>query len=57
MKVTKAGIFIDKCGYLGASPDGIVIKKDGLPSKLIEVKCPFNAQDKTIKQACETKTI
>ena len=56
MKVTKAGIFIDKCGYLGASPDGIVIDKDGLPSKLIEVKCPFNAQDKTIKQACETKS-
>ena len=41
-----------KCGYLGASPDAIVIDAAGQTVKLIEVKCPYKACDKTIAQAC-----
>lgn len=52
LSLTKAGIFIDESGYLGASPDGVVVDEAGHPIKLVEVKCPFSARDKTIKQAC-----
>ncbi|KAJ8938913.1 hypothetical protein NQ314_011289, partial [Rhamnusium bicolor] len=24
VKITKSGIWLDKCGFLGASPDGII---------------------------------
>ena len=43
--------FIDECGYLGASPDGIMVDTEGRPVRLVEVKCPFNAHNKTVKQA------
>ena len=52
LSLSKAGIFIDESGYLGASPDGVVRDEAGRPLKLVEVKCPFTARDKTIKQAC-----
>ena len=39
-KVTKCGIWLDKTGLLGASPDGIV---DG--NATLEVKCPFSLRD------------
>ena len=42
----------DQCGYLAASPDGIVMDRNGLPLRLVEVKCPFSAQDMTVMQAC-----
>ena len=52
-----AGFFIDKCGFLGASPDGIVVDNNGHPVRLVEVKCPFNAHEKNVEQACnEIKT-
>ena len=35
-KVEKCGIFMDTCGYLGGSPDGLV-GSDGI----VEIKCPF----------------
>ena len=44
--------FVDKCRYLGASPDAIVIDAAGQTVKLVEVKCPYKARDKTIAQAC-----
>ena len=44
--------FIDESGYLGASPGGIVVDEAGHSIKLVEVKCPFSARDKTVKQAC-----
>ena len=46
------GFFVDGCGYLGASPDGIVVDDAGRSVKLVEVKCPYKARDKTIEQAC-----
>ena len=52
----KAGLFLDKCGYLGASPDGIVLDSSGQPVKVVEVKCPFSARDKTVEQACTDKS-
>ena len=52
LSLSKAGIFIGESGYLGASPDGIVVDEAGHNIKLVEVKCPFSARDKTIKQAC-----
>ena len=47
-----AGFFIDKYGYLGASPDGLVKDVAGQLVKLVEVKCQFSARDKTFEQAC-----
>ena len=56
LTLIKAGLFVDKCGYLGASPDGIVLDSSGLPVKVVEVKCPFSAKDKTVEQACNGKS-
>ena len=42
----------DESGYLGASPDGIVVDEAGHSIKLVEVKCPFSARDMTVKEAC-----
>jgi hypothetical protein len=55
LKVSRVGIYIDQCGYLGASPDGIVVDINGQPKRVVEVKCPFSAQDMTIEQACHEK--
>jgi len=35
--VAKSGLWLDTCGFLGASPDGIVVEEDAI----IEVKCPY----------------
>ena len=37
---------------MGASPDGIVMDTAGRSVRLVEVKCPISAQDKTVEQAC-----
>ena len=42
-----------KCGYLGASPDSIVVDGSGKPVKIVEVKCPFGARDQTVEEACK----
>ena len=52
LTLTRAGFFIYTCGYLAASPDGIVMDTDGHPVRLVEVKCPFSTKDKTVEQAC-----
>lgn len=39
-KVVRCGIFMDKCGYLGGSPDGL-IGSEGI----IEIKCPYKIKD------------
>lgn len=55
--------FIQECGlivsksepWLAYSPDGIVIK-NSRPSKLLEIKCPFNLQDtekETLLKKCK----
>ena len=41
---------VHKCGFLGASPDGVVIDASERLVCLVEVKCPFNAQDMTVEQ-------
>ena len=52
LSLSKAGMFIDESGYLGASPDGVVVDEAGHSIKVVEVKCPLSARDKTVKQAC-----
>ena len=51
LTLISAGFFADICGYLGASPDGIVEDAAGQSLKLVEMKCPFRARDKTVEQA------
>ena len=38
--VEEAGIFVSSCGFLGASPDGVVSSGERT-IKVIEVKCPY----------------
>ena len=40
-KVRETGVYIDYCGFLGASPDGIVEDDSGEIVRLVEVKCPY----------------
>ena len=53
--VDEAGIFVSACGFLGASPDGIVMSGDK-PIKLIEVKCPYRARNSTVHEMCSDKS-
>ena len=49
--VEEAGIFISSCGFLGASPDGVVRSGENIV-KLIEVKCPYRARHGTVREMC-----
>ena len=48
--VEETGIYISDCGFLGASPDGIVKDHSGHIVRLVEVKCPYKGRNKTLKQ-------
>lgn len=47
--VSKCGLVLHSCGYIGASPDGIVG-----PDCLLEVKCPYKARQKSIDELIKT---
>ena len=49
--VEEAGVFISSCGFLGASPDGVVCSGEKT-IKLIEVKCPYRARHGTVRESC-----
>ena len=49
--VEEAGIFVSSCGFLGASPDGVVSSGERT-IKLIEVKCPYRARQGTVHEIC-----
>lgn len=41
MDILNAGIIIcSKFPWYGFSPDGIVVDQNGMPQKLLEIKCP-----------------
>nr|CAH7766325.1 unnamed protein product [Callosobruchus chinensis] len=40
VKVTDTGLWLHECGYLGASPDGLIGDSD-----IVEVKCPYKYRD------------
>jgi hypothetical protein len=46
--VEEVGIFVSYCGFLGASPDGVVCSGE----RLIEVKCPYRARQGTVREMC-----
>ena len=48
--LNEAGIFICDCGYLGASPDGVVKDCNNKPTRLVEVKCPYKARNKSVEE-------
>jgi hypothetical protein len=45
-----AGIFISECGFLGASPDGVVTDHSECSVRLVEVKCPYKARNKSVEE-------
>ncbi|GFR97011.1 interference hedgehog-like Protein [Elysia marginata] len=44
LNVEETGVWLDKCGFLGASPDGLVGH-----DCVLEVKCPYSHRDHTIE--------
>lgn len=44
--VNSTGLWLDPCGFIGASPDGLV---DDLA--VVEVKCPFKYRNSSLKEA------
>ena len=41
-------------GYLGASPDGVLIDVEtGVVHGIIEIKCPYSAAKLTVREACD----
>lgn len=42
-KVESCGLFLDRCGFLGASPDGIC------GDAIIEVKCPYKYRNSSLR--------
>ena len=54
--VREAGIYLSDCGFLGASPDGIVHDNFGHSVRIVEVKCPYKARDKTLDSMYSDKS-
>ena len=50
--VQETGIWLDLCGILGASPDGIVDEES-----VLEAKCPYTERNMTIEEAVNTSPI
>ena len=49
--IRKAGFYIGKPSFLGASPD-VVIEMDGKYHNIIEIKCPYSFRDLSLEEAC-----
>ena len=47
----EAGIFTSSCGFLGASPDGMVRGGEKIV-ELVEVKCPHRAHHGAVQEMC-----
>ena len=52
LTLQKAGFYVGEPGYLGASPDGILIDDTGCVQGIIEIKCPYSAAKLTVREAC-----
>ena len=52
LTLQKAGYHVGQPGYLGASPDGILIDDTGCVQGIIEIKCPYSAAKLTVREAC-----
>lgn len=50
LTLNEAGIFISECGFLGASPDGVVTDHLECSVCLVEVKCPYKARNKSVEE-------
>ena len=46
----RAGLYVSMCDFLGASQDAEVKEDSGDIVRVVEVKCPYKARNKTIKQ-------
>ena len=54
--VLNTGLIVNpKYPWLGCSPDGIVLSKEGTIEGCIEVKCPYTHRDKKVKEATQDK--
>ena len=50
-QVVQSGLQLFSCGYLGCSPDGIIIPKETSGSHgALEIKCPWKYKDNTIDE-------
>ncbi len=59
MRIFQSGERVDPCelyihenGFLGASPDGLVVSSSGDIDRLIEINCPYSARNDTIVSEC-----
>jgi len=43
--IQKTGLWLHKCGYLGASPDGLIGEND-----VVEVKCPYKFRNSLLSE-------
>lgn len=52
--VRKSGIFISSCGFLAASPDGVVCSTtdNQLIEGVIEIKCLYSCRNRTVRDGC-----
>ena len=52
LTLRKSGMYIGEPGYLGASPDGILVNDTNTICGILEIKCPYSAAKLTVKEAC-----
>ena len=50
LPVQESGLWLDLCGTLGASPDGLVGENE-----IVEVKCPYTYRNTTVEEAISSK--
>ena len=52
-----AGLYIGQPGYLGASPDSVLVDvQTGVVHGIVEIKCPYSAAKLTVREACDQCT-
>lgn len=48
--VKKIGLVLFPCGFLGSSPDGVVLAKNGCVDVVVEAKCPWSYRNFTVEE-------
>lgn len=49
-EVKKVGLVLFPCGFLGSSPDRVIIAENGCVEVVVEAKCPWGYRNSTIEE-------
>lgn len=47
--MSKCGLYLFECGYLGSTPDGLITSNNEVGRGVLEVKCPWKYRSSTVE--------